>query len=101
MSKRCAAQICPTGTDCALFYPHGLFLAAQMSDKSDKSDRSDIKPPPHSGCHTVAVIPHVPHDRSELITRAAQKLLYLAGIAVRRDIFPIGIDCVLFFIFTV
>ena len=27
-----------------------------MSDRSDKSDRSDIKPPPHSGCHTVAVI---------------------------------------------
>ena len=26
MWKGCAAMICPTGTDCAYFYPHGLFL---------------------------------------------------------------------------
>ncbi len=51
----------PLGTDCVCFYLHGLFLAAQMSDrsdKSDKSDKSDIKPPPRL-CRSqlIAVFP--------------------------------------------
>ena len=52
MSKRCAAIFYPRVLTMRCFYPHGLFLAAQMSDRSDKSDRSDIKPPPQA-----AVIP--------------------------------------------
>ena len=41
--------------------------------------------------HTALV-----HNRSGMLAQAAEKLSYLAGIAVRRDILPTGTDCALF-----
>ena len=76
------------------FYPHGLFLAAQSSH-SFHSFHSSLNRRPkrlsYRSGHTALV-----HNRSGMLAQAAQELLYLTGIAVRRDILTTGIDCALF-----
>ena len=73
-----------------------------MLDRSDKSDKSDIKPPPHSGCHTAAGIPHVLYSRSCLITRGGgarnktYKTYKTYEQAVRRAFFAVWVLTVRF-----
>ena len=93
--RYCSAPrfFCRFGTDCALFLPARLILAAQSSHSFHSFHSSSNRRP------SAAVMPlRAYRTCCTYCAQAAQELLYLTGTAVRHDILPTGTDCALFYL---